>query len=71
MTSPAALLIIGPFALGFDGSTGGLDVLYIIAGPTVLALRRIAKYRDSPARNQPVTTSLPSTLGDESCLVVG
>ena len=56
------MLIIGPFALGFDGSTGGLDVLYIIAGPAVLALSRITDYRDSPARNRRATTSLTSRL---------
>jgi hypothetical protein len=46
----AALLIVGPFALGFDGSSGGLDVFYIIAGVAVLAVSLITNYQYSPAR---------------------
>ena len=47
----ALLLIVGPFALSFDGSTGGLDVFYIIAGAAVLAVSLITNYQYSPQRN--------------------
>jgi hypothetical protein len=47
----ALLLILGPFALSFDGSTGGLDVFYIIAGAAVLAVSLITNYQYSPQRN--------------------
>src|SRR5438445_4188904 len=35
----AALLVAAPFALGFDGSDGGLAALYVAAGAAVLAVR--------------------------------
>jgi hypothetical protein len=47
----ALLLIVGPFALSFDGSTGGLDVFYIIAGAAVLAVSLITNYQYSPQRS--------------------
>jgi hypothetical protein len=47
----ALLLIVGPFALSFDGSTGGLDVFYVIAGAAVLAVSLITNYQYSPQRN--------------------
>ena len=47
----AALLIIGPFALGFDGTSGGLDVFYVVAGVAVLAVSLITNYQYSPRRD--------------------
>lgn len=47
----ALLLIVGPFALSFDGSTGGLDVFYVIAGAAVLAVSLITNYQYSPQRS--------------------
>ena len=45
-----ALLLISPFALGFDGSSGGLDVFYVIAGVAVLAVSLITNYQYSEKR---------------------
>ncbi len=50
----AALLIISPFALGFDGSSGGLTAFYVAAGAAVLAVSLITNYQYSDKR-QPVT----------------
>jgi hypothetical protein len=46
----AALLIISPFALDFDGSTGGLSTFYIVSGVAVLAVSLITNYQYSPKR---------------------
>jgi len=50
----ALLLIVSPFALDFDGSSGGLATFYIVAGLAVLAVSLITNYQYSPKR-QPVT----------------
>jgi hypothetical protein len=53
----AALLVSSPFALGFDGSDGGLTAFYIAAGIAVLAVSLITNYQYSPNRQwtaQPV-----------------
>ena len=49
----AFLLIVAPFALSFDGSSGGLDVLYIVAGVAVLAVSLITNYQYSEKRVTP------------------
>ncbi len=49
----AALLILGPFVVGFDGSPGGLTGFYIAAGVAVLAVSLITNYQYSDKR-QPV-----------------
>jgi hypothetical protein len=46
----AFLLIVAPFALSFDGSSGGLDVLYIVAGVAVLAVSLVTNYQYSEKR---------------------
>jgi len=46
----AALLIVSPFALDFDGSSGGLATFYIVAGLAVLAVSLITNYQYSPKR---------------------
>ncbi|MBM3671245.1 MAG: hypothetical protein FJW86_03530 [Actinobacteria bacterium] len=50
----AALLILGPFVVGFDGSSGGLTEFFIAAGVAVLAVSLITNYQYSDKR-QPVT----------------
>jgi hypothetical protein len=54
----AALLVVSPFALGFDGSDSGLTAFYIVAGVAVLAVSLITNYQYSPKREwagQPAT----------------
>ena len=51
----AALLILGPFVLGFDGSPGGLTAFYIAAGAAVLAVSLITNYQYSEKRQGTVT----------------
>ena len=46
----AALLVAAPFALGFDGSDGGLSAFYVAAGAAVLAVSLITNYQYSPRR---------------------
>jgi len=46
----ALLLIAGPFVVGFDGSSGGLTVFYVIAGAAVLAVSLVTNYQYSPKR---------------------
>ena len=50
----AALLILGPFVVGFDGSSGGLTEFFVAAGAAVLAVSLITNYQYSDKR-QPVT----------------
>ncbi|HMC05200.1 MAG TPA: hypothetical protein VKJ83_06980 [Actinomycetota bacterium] len=47
----ATLLVVSPFALGFDGSDSGLTVFYIVAGLAVLAVSLITNYQYSPNRD--------------------
>ena len=47
----AALLIVAPFALSFDGSDSGLSVFYVGAGLAVLAVSLITNYQYSPKRS--------------------
>jgi hypothetical protein len=59
----AALLVLSPFVLGFDGSDSGLAAFYIVAGVAVLAVSLITNYQYSPKREwagQPTTE--PHTL---------
>ena len=46
----AVLLIVGPFVVGFDGSSGGLTAFYIAAGAAVLAVSLITNYQYSEKR---------------------
>ena len=46
----AALLIGAPFALDFDGSSGGLTSFFVAAGLAVLAVSLITNYQYSPKR---------------------
>ena len=46
----ALLLIVGPFALDFTRSDGGLAAFYIAAGVAVLAVSLITNYQYSPKR---------------------
>lgn len=43
-------LIVGPFVVGFDGSSGGLTAFYIAASVAVLAVSLITNYQYSPRR---------------------
>ena len=47
----AALLIVAPFALSFDGSDSGLAAFYVIAGLAVLAVSLVTNYQYSPKRD--------------------
>ena len=47
----AALLIVAPFALSFDGSDSGLSVFYVASGLAVLAVSLITNYQYSPKRS--------------------
>jgi hypothetical protein len=47
----AALLLISPFALNFNGSDSGLTAFYIGAGLAVLAVSLITNYQYSPKRS--------------------
>src|SRR4051812_35842782 len=58
----AALLVIAPFALGFNDSDTGLSVFYVIAGIAVLAVSLITNYQYSPKREwAPATSPQPTT----------
>jgi len=58
----AALLVISPFALGFDGSESGLTAFYVAAGIAVLAVSLITNYQYSPKRDwAPGTSAQPAT----------
>ena len=46
----AALLVVSPFALGFNNSDTGLTAFYIVAGVAVLAVSLITNYQYSPKR---------------------
>jgi len=52
----ALLLVVAPFALGFDHSDAGLSALYIVAGVAVLAVSLITNYQFSPRRGLVSTT---------------
>jgi len=47
----ATLLVVSPFALGFDGSDSGLTAFYMVAGLAVLAVSLITNYEYSPKRD--------------------
>ena len=47
----AALLIVAPFALSFDGSDSGLAAFYVVAGLAVLAVSLVTNYQYSPKRD--------------------
>jgi hypothetical protein len=56
----AALLVLSPFALGFNNSDSGLTAFYIVAGIAVLAVSLITNYQYSPNREwaaQPATAT--------------
>jgi hypothetical protein len=46
----AALLIAGPFVLGFRDSDAGLSIFYVASGLAVLAVSLITNYQYSPKR---------------------
>ena len=46
----ATLLVLSPFALGFNNSDTGLTAFYIAAGVAVLAVSLITNYQYSPKR---------------------
>ena len=51
----ATLLVVSPFALGFDGSDSGLTAFYIAAGAAVLAVSLVTNYQYSPKRQRTAT----------------
>ena len=56
----AALLVLSPFALGFNSSDTGLTAFYIVAGIAVLGVSLITNYQYSPKREwaaQPATAT--------------
>jgi hypothetical protein len=55
----AALLIVSPFALNFNGSDTGLSVFYVVAGVAVLAVSLITNYQYSPKRSWTAATTQP------------
>jgi len=52
--------VLSPFALGFDGSDGGLTAFYIAAGAAVLGVSLITNYQYSPKREWAPGTSAPA-----------
>ena len=58
----AALLVISPFALGFNDSDTGLAVFYVIAGVAVLAVSLITNYQYSPKREWAPGQASPSAV---------
>lgn len=46
----AVLLVVAPFALGFNHTDAGLSVFYVVAGIAVLAVSLITNYQYSPRR---------------------
>ena len=56
----AALLVLSPFALGFDGSDGGPTAFYIAAGAAVLGVSLITNYQYSPKREWAPSASAPA-----------
>jgi len=53
----AFLLVVAPFALGFDHSDAGLSALYVVAGVAVLAVSLITNYQYSPRRTLVATNT--------------
>ena len=49
----AALLVIAPFALSFNGTDTGLSAFYVAGGVAVLAVSLITNYQYSPRRTVP------------------
>lgn len=58
----AALLVISPFALGFNDSDGGLAAFYVVAGVAVLAVSLITNYQYSPKREWAPGRATPTTV---------
>ena len=58
----AALLVISPFALGFNDSDTGLAVFYVVAGVAVLAVSLITNYQYSPKREWAAGNAAPSAI---------
>jgi len=46
----AALLVLSPFALGFNDTDAGLTAFYVVAGIAVLAVSLVTNYQYSPKR---------------------
>jgi hypothetical protein len=46
----AALLIVAPFALGFNDTNGGISAFYVVMGIAVLAVSLITNYQYSDKR---------------------
>ena len=57
----AALLVLSPFALGFNNSDTGLTGFYIVAGIAVLAVSLITNYQYSPKREWAAEPAAPAT----------
>ena len=58
----ATLLVVSPFALGFDGSDSGLTAFYLVAGLAVPAVSLITNYQYSPRREwAPAQTAAAAT----------
>ena len=55
----AALLVGGPFALGFSDTDMGLTVLYVGAGLAVLAVSVITNYQYRPTETAPALVEAP------------
>jgi hypothetical protein len=60
----AALLLIAPFALGFNDTDGGLTAFYVVAGTAVLAVSLITNYQYNDKRewngSAPLTAQRPA-----------
>jgi hypothetical protein len=56
----AALLLLAPFALNFNGSDVGLTAVYLVAGVAVLAVSLVTNYQYSDKRewNRPATAGM-------------
>jgi hypothetical protein len=57
----ALLLIVAPFALGFNSSDTGLTAFYIVAGIAVLLVSLITNYQYSDKRDWNSSTAVPAT----------
>jgi hypothetical protein len=58
----AVLLLVAPFALGFNGSDTGLTAFDLAAGAAVLAVSLITNYGYSPRRSWALATAHAPTV---------
>jgi hypothetical protein len=60
----SALLLVAPWALGFNDTDGGLTAFYVVGGLAVLAVSLVTNYQYSPQREWAGSTATqkPATV---------